>query len=81
MQLQSWGTTAEDLFAVGEQLARIDARVVVKLPITRAGAAAAARLVAGGTRVTLTGGCAHRAQIARRSNPAAFQMRNLPRHT
>ena len=55
VQLQTWG----DHLAVGRQLAAIDRRVVVKLPITRSGIDAAAMLVAEGCRVTLTGQIVH----------------------
>lgn len=55
VQLQTWGTTVEMLVDTGKALAAIDDRVVVKAPITRLGADAAAQLLAAGVRVTLTG--------------------------
>lgn len=65
LQLQTWGGTADALAAAGLELAAIDARVVVKVPITRAGVTAGVRLVAEGARVTLTGVyAAHQALIA-----------------
>lgn len=57
LQVQAWGGSADALTAVGAALARLDAadRIVVKLPATRDGVAAAAALCARGVRVTLTG--------------------------
>lgn len=55
VQLQTWGVTVETLVDTGKALAAIDDRVVVKVPITRLGADAAAQLIAAGVRVTLTG--------------------------
>ncbi|MEM8805339.1 MAG: transaldolase family protein [Cyanobacteria bacterium P01_G01_bin.38] len=54
VQLQAWGSTVEALVSIGEQLAALDTRVVVKVPITRLGTTAAAQLTQLGVRVTLT---------------------------
>ncbi|HET8726932.1 MAG TPA: transaldolase family protein [Alphaproteobacteria bacterium] len=65
VQLQTWGGETDALVATGRELAAIDRRVVVKVPITRAGVAAGVRLVAGGARITLTGAyAAHQALTA-----------------
>lgn len=55
LQLQAWGTSAAKMYSVGLDLAGIDNRVVVKLPITDAGVEAAALLKKQGVIVTLTG--------------------------
>ena len=55
IHLQVWGTTVDVMLAVGRQLAAIDARVAVKVPITREGCVCAQQLIAEGSRVTLTG--------------------------
>lgn len=55
VQLQTWGTSVEASEKIGNRLAAIDDRVVVKIPVTQVGTAAAARLLAQGIRVTLTG--------------------------
>ena len=54
VQLQTWGETKSALIATGKELAAIDRRVVVKVPITQLGTEAAANLIADGLRVTLT---------------------------
>lgn len=55
LHLQAWGATAAELIACGHQLATLDReRVVVKLPVHRAGAAAAQALIETGIPVTLT---------------------------
>ena len=56
IHLQTWGTTAEELTERGEALAADPPgiAVVVKIPATTTGFAAARRLVAAGTAVTLT---------------------------
>ena len=61
LQLQAWGSTAGRLYSVGLDLAAIDTRIVVKLPITDAGVEAAGLLRSQGVRVTLTGAscCPH----------------------
>jgi transaldolase len=55
VQLQTWGTSIDQLIKTGELLAAIDDRVVVKVPITKVGTEAASRLIAQGIRITLTG--------------------------
>lgn len=55
IHMQVWGTSAETMLAVGRQLAALDDRIAVKVPITRAGCACARQLIAEGARVTLTG--------------------------
>jgi transaldolase len=54
VQIQTWGGGAAAMAERGRRLAAIDPRVVVKVPVTRAGAEAAAALTAEGVRVTLT---------------------------
>ena len=55
LQLQVWGTSAAKMYSVGLDLAGIDNRIVVKLPITDAGVEAAALLKKQGVIVTMTG--------------------------
>jgi transaldolase len=55
VQLQAWGGTVEQYVQIGHRLSDIDARVVVKIPITKVGTAAAVTLIGAGVRVTLTG--------------------------
>lgn len=55
VQLQTWGGTVEAWVEHGQQLAALDPRIVVKVPITQAGTAAATQLIKTGVRVTLTG--------------------------
>lgn len=65
IHLQTWGTTVETLVARATQLAAIAPQVVVKVPITRMGVEAAARMRALGLRTTLTGVYAiHQALVA-----------------
>jgi len=55
IHLQAWGGDAENMAACGDRLAALaPGRVLVKLPITRAGAEAARRLIATGVPVTFT---------------------------
>lgn len=54
VQMQTWGETATAMVERGRRLAAIDPRVVVKVPVTRAGAEATALLARDGVRVTLT---------------------------
>ena len=56
IHLQAWGTDAATLAARGAELAALadGIAVAVKVPATEAGFRAAARLLADGTRVTLT---------------------------
>ena len=54
IQLQTWGNTVEALVSTGKRLAAIDKRVVVKVPITQVGTAAAAQLIAADIPITLT---------------------------
>jgi len=55
VQLQTWGGTADSFTEIGEKLAGLDRRVVVKIPISREGIVAADRLIGMGARVTMTG--------------------------
>ncbi|WP_404789704.1 transaldolase family protein [Altericista sp. CCNU0014] len=55
VQLQTWGATIERYYQIGIRLAAIDPRVVVKVPATEIGVAAAVQLIREGVRVTLTG--------------------------
>ena len=55
IHLQAWGETAEAFYACGRRLAALaPEQVLVKLPMTREGCTAAARLIAAGQRVTFT---------------------------
>ena len=54
LQIQAWGASSAKLLSTGLALAALDDRVVVKVPATRAGLEAAARLKDAGARVTLT---------------------------
>jgi transaldolase len=55
IQLQTWGGTIDGYVQIGHRLSEIDPRVVVKIPVTQAGTAAAVKLIRDGVRVTLTG--------------------------
>jgi hypothetical protein len=55
IQLQAWGATAGKLYSTALDLAAIDPRVVVKVPITQEGIEAANLLKANNVRVTMTG--------------------------
>jgi transaldolase len=55
VQLQTWGGTVDQYCQTGIRLAAIDPRVVVKIPATKIGVAAAVQLIREGVRVTLTG--------------------------
>ncbi len=55
IQIQAWGGTINGYVQIGHRLAEIDPRVVVKIPVTQAGTAAAVELIRSGVRVTLTG--------------------------
>jgi len=55
LHLQAWGGDAAALYDCGSALAALaPSQIVVKLPITRAGCEAAARLIAAGHRITFT---------------------------
>lgn len=54
VQMQTWGATDDELVSTGKQLAAIDSRIVVKVPITHTGTTAATRLAAEGARITMT---------------------------
>ncbi len=54
IHLQAWGGETAPMLAVGRQLAAIDSRVSVKVPITQAGILVARQLIEEGTKVTLT---------------------------
>ncbi|MCQ8241153.1 transaldolase family protein [Rhizosaccharibacter radicis] len=54
VQAQCWGTRTEALVDTGRQLAAIDPRVVVKVPVTEDGIRAVARFHALGIRTTMT---------------------------
>lgn len=53
-QAQTWGRSRDALIANGRVIAAMDPRMVVKVPITREGAIAAATLKAEGVRITMT---------------------------
>lgn len=54
IHLQVWGGETANMLAIGRELAAIDTRVSVKVPITEAGLLCARELIASGTKVTLT---------------------------
>lgn len=54
IHLQVWGGETAPMLAVGRELAAIDPRVSVKVPITQAGLLVARQLIAEGAKVTLT---------------------------
>jgi len=54
VQMQAWGNSLETLVQIGQQLAAIDERIVVKVPTTQMGVEAAGQLIRAGVRVTLT---------------------------
>jgi transaldolase len=57
IQLQAWGNSAGKLYSTALDLAAIDPRIVVKVPVTHEGIEAANLLKANNVRVTLTGMC------------------------
>ena len=54
IHLQVWGGEPAPMLAVGRELAAIDPRVSVKVPITQAGIRVARQLIDEGAKVTLT---------------------------
>ena len=54
IHLQAWGSEMEQMLKIARELARIDQRVMVKVPITPAGILCARKLIAEGSNVTLT---------------------------
>ncbi|MFN2135729.1 MAG: transaldolase family protein [Candidatus Promineifilaceae bacterium] len=54
IHLQIWGDELEVMLARGRQLAALDPRVSVKIPITETGLRCARQLIEDGVRVTLT---------------------------
>ena len=54
IHLQVWGADTAPMLAVGRDLAAIDPRVSVKVPITHAGILCARQLIEEGAKVTLT---------------------------
>ena len=54
IQLQTWGRDAAQIVDVGQSIAGIDSRCVVKIPATIEGIKAAAKLKAENVKVTLT---------------------------
>jgi len=54
IHLQVWGDQTEPMLEIGRQLAQIDERVAVKVPINIAGIHCARQLIAEGANVTLT---------------------------
>ena len=55
IQLQAWGRDQREIESVGSEIAAISDRVVVKIPVTAEGTAAAASLKRQKAPVTLTG--------------------------
>jgi transaldolase len=54
VQIQTWGMSVDAMVRTGRLLADMDPRVVVKVPATRNGTVASARLLAHGVRITMT---------------------------
>ena len=54
IHLQAWGCEMEQMLKIARELARIDQRVMVKVPITPAGILCARKLIAEGSNVTMT---------------------------
>ena len=54
IQLQVWGRDKKTMYAIGQDIAAIDSKVVVKVPMTGDGAAVAARLKQQKALVTST---------------------------
>jgi len=54
IHLQAWGFEMEQMLKIARELARIDQRVMVKVPITPAGILCARKLIAEGSNVTMT---------------------------
>lgn len=54
MQIQTFGRSTEALERNGRAIAALDPRITVKVPITRAGAVAAAHMKADGIAITMT---------------------------
>jgi transaldolase len=54
IHLQVWGAETAPMLALGRELAAVDPRVSVKVPITQAGILVARQLIAEGAKVTLT---------------------------
>jgi len=54
IHLQVWGEDTESMLAVGREIAAIDPRVSIKVPMTEPGILCARKLVEAGHKVTLT---------------------------
>jgi len=54
IHLQTWGCEMDQMLKIARELARIDQRVMVKVPITPPGILCARKLIAEGSKVTLT---------------------------
>lgn len=54
LHVQTWGETAEAMLERGREIALLEPRIVVKVPITRAGVAVVRALRAAGVRTTFT---------------------------
>ncbi|MCB9420171.1 MAG: transaldolase [Ardenticatenaceae bacterium] len=54
IHLQVWGKDTESMLAIGREIADIDCRVSIKVPITTVGIVCARQLIDEGNRVTLT---------------------------
>jgi len=54
IHLQAWGCEMEQMLKIARELARIDQRVMVKVPITPAGILCARKLITEGSNVTMT---------------------------
>lgn len=74
LQIQATGKTADELFASGEAIAALTKHIdiVIKVPLTRAGLAAGAQLIANQHRVTMTAAYAAHQMIAATAMGASY---------
>ena len=63
IQLQTWGTTPEDMVAVGKTLAQMSDRITIKVPLTQNGIRAAQSLHQRDISITLTAAYTHHQAI------------------
>lgn len=54
LHIQAWGATPDEVYGVGSRLAELHPEIVVKVPVTPVGVAAAVRLLGSGVRVNMT---------------------------
>ena len=54
VHMQAWGSSTAALYEVGQALGSIDPKVIVKIPATQIGTAAASKLIQNGIPITIT---------------------------